>query len=110
MNSAGGWSRATLRIYSAKLRVDEVDVALGLTATGKHVRGQLRTSHRKERWPDSMWRFGTSLEEDRGLEGNLVWLLDLLEPKKDIIRVLVEQHNVDLFCGFSPGDQQGGFT
>ena len=57
-----------------------------------------------------MWRFGSSLEEDRGLEGNLAWLLDSLEPKRSVIQALAEKHRVDFFCGFSSGGEQGGFT
>ena len=47
---------------------------------------------------------------DRGLDGNLAWLLDSLEPKRSAIQTLATEHKVDFFCGFSPGDEQGGFT
>jgi Domain of unknown function (DUF4279) len=57
-----------------------------------------------------MWRFRNTLKEDRGLEGNLTWLLDSLEPKRSGIRTLAEEHRVDFFCGLSSGDEQGGAT
>ena len=33
-----------------------------------------------------MWRFGTSLSNDHGLEGNLTLILDALEPKRDVVQ------------------------
>jgi hypothetical protein len=110
LNPSNGWSRADLRIYDETLRLEDVEVALGLKATGTHLRGQLRSKGHKATWPDSMWRFGSSLEEDRGLEGNLVWLLDSLDPRRNIIRTFSEKYRVDFFCGFSSGDERGGFT
>jgi hypothetical protein len=110
LDANGGWSRAGLRIYSDTLRLEEVEAALGLKATGAHLKGQLRSHRLKVPWHETMWRFGTSLKEDSGLEGNLVWLLDSLEPKRGVIQMFAEEHRVDFFCGFSPGDEQGGFT
>ncbi len=92
------------------LRPSDVEEALGLNATGGHLKGRLRSPRHKALWPDSMWRFGTSLKEDRGLGANLVWVLDHLEPKRDVVRALTEKHTVDFFCGFSSGDGEGGFT
>ena len=110
MSTPGGWSRASLRIYSEGLRLGDVEAVLGLKATGQHLKGQQRSPRYKATWPDSMWRFGNTLKEDRGLEGNLTWLLDSLEPKRSGIRTLAEEYRVDFFCGLSSGDEQGGAT
>jgi Domain of unknown function (DUF4279) len=104
------WSRAALRIYGESLDLGEVEGALGLKPTGTHSRGMRRSPRYAVTWPDSMWRYGTALNEDRGLEGNLTWLLDSIESKQDAIQKFAEDHRVDFFCGFSPGEKRGGFT
>jgi Domain of unknown function (DUF4279) len=110
LNLSHGWSRAGLRIYSDALDLEAVESALGLRATGKHLKGTPRSRDLKPIWPDSMWRFGTSLSNDHGLEGNLTLILDALEPKRDVIQGFAHEHRVDFFCGFSSGEREGGFT
>jgi len=41
---------------------------------------------------------------------HLKWLLDSLEPKRDVIRELSRKYRIDFFCGFASMNQQGGFT
>jgi len=110
LNLSHGWSRAGLSIYSDSLDLEAVESALGLRATGKHLKGTPRSRDLKPIWPDSMWRFGTSLSNDHGLEGNLTLILDALEPKRDVIQGFAHEHRVDFFCGFSSGEREGGFT
>jgi hypothetical protein len=44
------------------------------------------------------------------LAEHLRWLLDAVEPKADVLRSLSAKYQVLLFCGFSSGNGQGGFT
>ena len=50
------------------------------------------------------------MSDDHNLTDHLKWLLDRLEPRLDVIRTLPAEYQVDLFCGFSSGSGQGGFT
>jgi hypothetical protein len=43
------------------------------------------------------------------MEEHLKWLLNLLEPKAGIIKGIADRFCVDLFCGFSSENGQGGF-
>jgi hypothetical protein len=97
-------------MYSEMLQPEDVEGAMGLHATGGHLKGQLRSRRNKTTWPDSMWRFGTSPEVDRNLESNLAWVLDHIEPRRNIVHAFAEKYSVDFFCGFSPGNREGGFT
>jgi Domain of unknown function (DUF4279) len=104
------WSAAGLRILGEELDPDEVGVVLGVEATRTHRKGQPRSSRQQGVWRDSLWYFQSPLDPDRDMADHVKWLLDSLEGRLDALRALSEKFRVDLFCGFSSGSGQGGFT
>jgi len=104
------WSSASIRIFGEKLQPEEVEAALALKATRTHLKGQPRSPVQKTVWRETLWSLRSPLSPDRSVGDHLTWLLDRLEPKLDAIRALSADHRVDLFCGFSSGSGQGGFT
>jgi hypothetical protein len=61
-------------------------------------------------WRESAWILSSPLDKSENLSAHVKWLLDRLEPKADIVRALCAKYRVDIFCGFSSGSGQGGFT
>lgn len=104
------WSKASLRIFSEELLPDEVGAVLGLRATSVHVKGEPRSRHHKDVWRDSFWYLASPLGDERVMGDHLNWLLDSLEPRMDAVMKLSETCRIDLFCGFSSENGQGGFT
>jgi hypothetical protein len=104
------WSKVGLRIMGETLRPEEVESALGLKASRSHLRGQRGSARQKNPWRESLWSLHSPLGDDRDIADHLTWLLDLLEPKLNTIRKLSEKYRIDIFCGFSSGSGQGGFT
>ncbi|MGB2603349.1 MAG: DUF4279 domain-containing protein, partial [Candidatus Sulfotelmatobacter sp.] len=57
----------------------------------------------------SAWLLQSPLEDESDLANHLKWLLYKVEPKLHVITELSKKYKVDLFCGFSSGNGQGGF-
>jgi len=110
MKDNGVWSRASFRIFGDALQPKEIASALGLRATHEYLKGELfdpkSTSVRRE----SGWLLESPLGKRRDMVDHLNWLLDALEPKRDVIGELSRKYRVDLFCGFGSMNGQGGFT
>jgi hypothetical protein len=104
-----GWSRASLRIFGETLQPHEIAEELGLEATHSHLKGE-RHSRGRAVWRESAWLLQSPLGKESDLAEHLRWLVDCLEPKLDVIKKLSGEYRVDLFCGFSSGCGQGGFT
>jgi hypothetical protein len=104
-----GWSRASFRIFGETLVPEELGAALDIVATKTHIKGQ-RHSGSRGVWRDSAWLLCSPLQKHESLTEHLKWLLDRLEPKTDVIKAIAKKYRVDIFCGFSSGSGQGGFT
>lgn len=104
------WSLAGLRIFGETLRPEGIGPMLGLTATRTHLKGELLSAKHKTVRRKSSWHLDSPLPDDSDMVDHLKWLLDSLEPKRDVIRELSREYDVDLFCGFSSGSGQGGFA
>jgi len=57
-----------------------------------------------------MWLLSSPLGKERDLATHLRWLLDVIEPKLNVMQSLSEKYQVALFCGFCSANGQGGFT
>lgn len=104
------WSKATLRIFSKTIDPSEIGKRLGLEATKTHAKGALRSPRHEAVWPTSMWSLNSPLSDHSDMTDHLRYLLDLLEPKMQALEHLARDCKIDLFCGFSSGNGQGGFV
>ena len=104
------WFKAGLRIFSATIHPSEIGKLLGLEATKTHVKGTLRSPRHEAIWPTSMWSLKSPLSDQREMADHLRYILDLLEPRMHALEQLSRDCHIDLFCGFSSGNGQGGFV
>jgi len=104
------WSRGSLRIVSGT--IDPVDIAkqLGLEPTKTHVKGSPRSARHNATWPSSLWLLNSPLTDQSDMADHIRYFLDLLEPKVHALEALATNCKIDLFCGFSSGNGQGGFV
>ena len=107
--SEHGWSRASFRIFGETLVPEELGSVLSIPASQTHMKGQRHSAGRGV-WRESAWILSSPLDKSENLAEHLKWLLDRLEPKADAVRALCTKYRVDIFCGFSSGSGQGGFT
>jgi hypothetical protein len=112
------WSCASFSVFSDKLTHEEIGARLGIKATRTHAKGQPRGYRRKDGsispsvvWPHSAWHLGSPLGYDANLVDHIKWLLDSIEPKLAVLKMLsAECHLILLQCCFSSACGQGGFT
>ncbi|MGO9087440.1 MAG: DUF4279 domain-containing protein [Terriglobales bacterium] len=112
------WSRAAFSIFSVTLTPQEITQRLGLQPTRTHEKGQPKGFRRKDGsisplilWKDSAWHLNAPLKGDQDLAEHIKSLLDILEPIRDDIKSLSPECTlIRLFCGFSSGSGQGGFS
>lgn len=104
------WSRAAFRISGDTLGPDQITAILGSEPTQSGVKGERFSSRHNAVRRTSFWLLQSPLSENQPLAEHLKWLLDLLEPKLDLINSISEKWRVDLFCGFSSENGQGGAT
>ncbi len=110
MDDEGKWSGASLRIFGGTLQPEEIGSALGLKATHTYLKGELLSPAHASVRQESGWLLQSPLSNRSDMVEHLKWLLDSLEPKRDVIRELSGKYRVDLFCGFASMNGQGGFT
>ena len=104
------WSRVGLRIVSDKTEPAHISKHLGLEPTRTHLKGSLRSAHHKAVWPSSLWLLNSPLSDQNGMAEHIRYFLDLLEPRVYVLEALTATCEIDLFCGFSSGNGQGGFV
>jgi len=113
----GKWWRAAFSIFSLTLTPHEVSERLGLQPSRTHEKGKPKGFRRKDGsispsivWKDHAWHLNCPLKREQNLTDHIIWLLDALEPKAEVLRSLVPDCTlIRFFCGFSSGNGQGGF-
>jgi hypothetical protein len=104
------WSAASFRVAGDALRPDQITVTLGLEPTQSGVKGERFSSRHSAVRRSSFWLVKCPLSDSLPLAEHLEWLLDLFEPKIDLINSIAEDSKIMLLCGFSSENGQGGFT
>ncbi len=104
------WSRVGLRIVSDKLEPANISKQLSLKPTRTHLKGSLRSAHHKAVWPSSLWLLNSPLSDQNDMADHIKYFVGLLEPRVYALEALTANCEIDLFCGFSSGNGQGGFV
>jgi hypothetical protein len=104
------WSRAALRISGDTLAPDQMTAILGSEPTESGIKGERFSTRHSAARRTSFWLLESPLKDSLPLADHLEWLLDLVEPKLDLIGSVAEKWRVDFFCGFASGNGQGGTT
>ncbi len=106
------WAAASLRVFSPALTPDELAAELGVQPDRSY-RGGDRVSTRSQlptvRSTNAVF-FGSGLASGRPLEEHLEAVLTVAEGCVAGLRGLAGRAEADVFCGFSSGNGQGGFT
>jgi hypothetical protein len=104
------WSRASFRVFGDTLVPEEIGQKIGYVATITGIKGERKRPNSIAVNRTSIWILKCPLSDLLPMEDHLKWLLEILEPKLDVIHSLAQEYKVDFFCGFSSGNGQGGFV
>jgi hypothetical protein len=108
LSDEGKWYRVSLRLMGDRLLVDEVEGILGLAPSNSGKKGEsyrFGNSYLSNVW---VWKYPES--SDVPFEEQILGLLAIIEPKKQILRSIIEAPGVkgELFLGFGSMNGQGG--
>jgi hypothetical protein len=105
------WASASLRINSKTLSAQEIEKALGATATKKFEIGDLVSKRNPTlKRSESLWLLDSGIATSMRLEEHLIPLLAFMEEKRQALAAIRSQCEVDLFCGYSSESGQGNMV
>lgn len=104
------WSTASFRIDGDSLRPNQITAILGLEPTRSGMKGEQHSPDHGGVSRTSFWLLKCPLSDSLPLTEHLKWLLDLFEPKFNLISSNAEDSTPMFLCGFSSENGQGGFT
>jgi hypothetical protein len=87
---------AAFRIFGSGLNLKQLSEDLGLNPDHQHRQGELDPG--KKPYAHDMWSLMSPLGRNQELELHLMWLANRLLDKKDYLRTLTRQFNVDIYC------------
>jgi hypothetical protein len=104
------WARASFRASSAEVTPEAIRDALGLQPTKLFRKGDPYTKRSTSIRKEHLVVVESGLPASEPLEQHLTALCDLLEPVAARLPAIADRCEYDIFCGFSSGSGQGGFT
>jgi hypothetical protein len=99
------WPRVEFIVSAQAFDPAEITAALGVQPSRAATKGEritpTHTAH------ISTWILSSPPASEQTLAAQLGLLLDVLEPKRDIVRRLADQYTVEIWCRFSPQTESG---
>ena len=100
------WYIAGLRIFGNIQDFETITQKLGLSPDHTHRRGERRTRSAQPYRHDA-WQIKACVPRERELKHHLLWIYRRLHKKTAALRVLAQQHDVDLYCSYQSDYDQG---
>ena len=105
------WFSAAFTVVSTSLTPEQIEQRLGLKPTRKHHIGDsISTRNPLNKHKHHYYCIHSDCSSIEPMEKHLNHILSQLENKIDVVSELSKMEDVALFCGFSSGNGQGGFT
>ena len=104
------WSSAAFRAWSAEVPPEEIVAALGLQPTKMFRKGDPYSKRSTSIRQNHLIVVEAAVPARESLERHLIALCDIIEPVAAKLPAIADRCGYDIFCGFSSGNQQGGFT
>jgi len=105
------WSSAAFVAMSLLLTPEQMEAVVGIPPSRSHRIGDPVSKHRKTPTRDRhYYSIQSKSNEAEGMEVHIDEILMFLEPRIESIKKLASEAELCLFCGFSSGNGQGGFS
>src|SRR5438128_11676859 len=104
-------SSATLRIYSEHTTADEITNTLKYEPSKVLVKGtEVVPGHPKTYViPRNVWMLKSELDASQPLDAHIASLIEFVEKNIPALNEVLKTCEIDIFCGFSSVNGQGGF-
>jgi len=111
MNDDEKWASAAFVAMSDSLSPEQIEDAMGLPPSRMHRIGEPVSSRNKSTvHKQHYYSIQSGVSASKGMEAHIDEILSILEPRVDIVSQLSSEARLCLFCGFSSGNGQGGFS
>jgi len=111
MNDDEKWSSAAFVAMSDSLSPEQIEDAMGLPPSRMHRIGDPVSSRNNSTvHKQHYYSIQSRARATEGMEVHIDEILSILEPRKSVISQLSSEARLCLFCGFSSGNGQGGFS
>lgn len=98
--------KATLRVSSKELTLNELKSALGNPTSGFSIRDEFSRSRKKREF--SYWAWELKPEKRVSLESHISKILQKIDAHKESFSAIKNKVDVDVFCMLSSDNGQGG--
>jgi hypothetical protein len=106
------WSAASICIVTESMSPQEISNVLGIEESRSYNKGD-PISRKKIDGPvrsESLWVFESDIEPSYMLDCHIEKLVEIIEKNIESFKLLLSRCKIEIFCGFSSGNGQGGFT
>lgn len=105
------WATASLRVHSRTMNAQEISLLLGEKPTRTAEKGQLKSLRNPKSavFGEHLWLPESGLDSTQ-LEDHIRILVDFIEKKLAAFEALAANCEIDIFCGYSASNGQGGFV
>ena len=105
------WSSAAFCAHSDALSPEQMEVIIGLSPSRSHRIGDPRSKRTKSGAHDRhYYSIQSTISDSASLDAHIEEILSILEPRVDRVKRLGSEASLCIFCGFSSGNGQGGFS
>ncbi len=106
------WNAASIRIFSRSMSPQEISEALNSEPTHSHKKGDPVSKRNPEgaKRNENLWVLESGIDSSEPLDGHIEKLVEIIERKLDAFKILLQKCEIDIFCGFSSENGQGGFV
>lgn len=103
---------AALRVSSATLTADQITAQLGIEPSKKLEKGTpiSRRSESPRIRESALWILDSGLPESEALDKHLERISELVASHSSELQSLLADCEIDIFCGYTFHDDQGGFV
>lgn len=111
MSGEGKWSSAALCAHSDTLTPEQMEEIFGMRPSRSHRMGESRSTRARSGTHDRhFYSIHSTTSDSEPLSSHIEELLSVLEPRVERLKRLSGEASLRLFCGFSSGNGQGGFS
>lgn len=106
------WSLVSICISSQTIDPAKISSVLNIKASSSHEKGELinRRNPNGPRRQENLWVLESDLDSSEPLEHHMKTMISIIENKIDSFENLIPHCKLELFCGFSSENGQGGFV
>ena len=111
-NSKYSWTSAVFRVISESLSIEDISARLYTQPTKYFVKGEpfSKRDPKSRVRKENLWLLESELSDQNAIETHVKYFLAFFIEKKDVIRGLKAECELELTCAYSSENGQGGFT